>query len=90
MRQYPAASDSDIYNIKNAMFNYGKLEEFFKMMNNFKTAIDGTGNTTVYEKTNYLYTILRIEALQELDLLTSQVMGTTNTHITFIKAGLIA
>ena len=47
----PAAADSETCDLKISMFKYRKPEEFLKMMNNFKTEIDGTGTTTAAGKT---------------------------------------
>ena len=58
-------------------------------MKNFKNEIIGTETTTVTGIINYLRTILRGEAIWEFDELKSQVTGTTNTQINFIKECLL-
>ena len=52
MRRYPATATSDTYELKIAMFENSKPEEFLKMMKNFKTSVNGTGSTGVAGKTN--------------------------------------
>ena len=51
----------------------------------FKTAIDGTGTTTVVGRIHYLHNLLRGEALKVFDELAIQVTGMTNAHLNFIK-----
>ena len=58
-------------------------------MKNFGTAIDGTGTMSVPGRTNYLHNVLLGESLIEFDKLSSQVNGTTNDHLNFIKEGLL-
>ena len=59
------------------------------MMNDLKTATDGTGTTSATRKIHFLRTMLRGEALREFDVLAGQVGSMTNGHIKLIKEGLI-
>ena len=59
------------------------------MMKTCKRTIDGTGTATALVRVGYLHTLLRRGDLQEFDELSSQVVGTTNPHLNFIKAGLL-
>ena len=63
MRQDPASSTSEMYELKIVMFKIGKPEELLQTTKNFRTAIDGTGNTTAARKIKYLHNILRGESL---------------------------
>ena len=90
MRQDTESALSQTYELKIAMFENGKPEELIKTMNNFKTAINGTGTTSVSGKTNYLYTLQHREYLQEFDDMEIQVTGTKDAHTTPIKEGLLA
>ena len=85
MRRDPASATSDMYKLKIEMFENGKPEKSLKTMKSFKTEIDETGTTIAAGKTNYLRNLLHGEALREFDKLASQVKGTKNAHITFIK-----
>ena len=85
----PIAATSKTYELKVSTFENGKPEEFLKMMKKFNTAIGGTEATTTAQKTNYIRTLLGGEALRESDQLESQVTGTTNAHLNFIKEGLL-
>ena len=67
MQQDPASASSDTYELKIAMSENTKPEEFLKIMKNFKIAVHGTGSTIVSGKTNDLRTILSGEFLQEFD-----------------------
>ena len=58
-------------------------------MNNFKTAVDGSGTMSATGKINYLRTLIHGEEIQEFDELTSQNTGTSNAHLNFIKEGLL-
>ena len=58
-------------------------------MNNFKSAIDRTGNTLAAGKINYIRTILCGESLREFDKLASQNTGTNNQHLKFTHEGLL-
>ena len=51
-------SDSETYKLNIVMFEHGQPEEFLALMNNFKTAIDGTGATSAAGKINYIRTLL--------------------------------
>ena len=59
------------------------------MMNNFKTAIDGTGTTTATIRINYIRTLIHGESPIEFDELASQFTGTTNAHLNLIKEVLL-
>ena len=58
-------------------------------MNNFNTAIDGAGTTSVAGQINFLCTMLRGEALREFDELANQNSGTTRAHLKVIQEGLL-
>ena len=58
-------------------------------MKDFKTLIDGVGTTSATGNTHCLSTMLHEEALIEFDNLACQVAGTTNSHLNFIKEGLL-
>ena len=57
IRWNPSVADSEKYELEIATFENGQLEEFFALLKNFKTAIDGTGTTSVAGKINYLRTL---------------------------------
>ena len=71
--------------MKISTFKNGKPEEFLVLTNNFKSEIDGTGTTSAPGRINYLLTMLHGESLQEFDELASQINGTTNANLNFIK-----
>ena len=52
MRQDPASSTSDVYELKIAMFENSKPEEFLKMMKNIKKEVNGTGSTDAAREKN--------------------------------------
>ena len=58
-------------------------------MKKFKIVIHGTGTTSVAGRIKYLKALLRGESLREFEDLESQVLGTTNSHLNFIKEGLL-
>ena len=58
-------------------------------MKKFKTLIDGTGTMHAPRRINYLRNMLCGEDLGEFDELASQVSGTKNAHLKFIKEVLI-
>ena len=89
MQQDPTSATSDTYELKIAMLENSKPEEFLKMMKEFKTAVNGIKITSASSKTKYLRTLLSGEALREFYGLEIQVTGTTNSHLTFIKEGLL-
>ena len=64
MHQDPTSSRSETYKLKIAIFENGKIEESLNMVKNFKTAINGTGNTSADRKINYLRTLLSGKSLQ--------------------------
>ena len=85
MHQDPASATSEIYNLKFATFENGKLKKILQMMKDFKTATDGTGTMSATVKTNFLRTMLRGEALREFNALAYQVGSTTKDHLKLIK-----
>ena len=89
MRQNLSNADSETYKLNIATFEHGQPEEFLALMNNFKTAIGGTGNMLAEGKINYLLTLLRGESLQDFDKLASQNTGTSNSHLKFVQEGLL-
>ena len=90
MRQYMASDTSDTYNLKVRTFKNGKLEEFLQMIKDFKTGIDGTGNTSTTVKIQFLRKMLRGEGLRGFDVIAVQVGITNNTHLKQIKEGLLS
>ena len=89
MRRNPSSAASEKYNVNMNTFNDGQPEEFLSLLINFNTTTDGTGSTTPSCHINYLHTILRGQALRELDELQSQYGGATNKHLKLIKEGLL-
>ena len=90
MRQYMASDTSDTYNLKVRTFKNGKLEEFLQMIKDFKTGIDGTGNTSTTVKIQFLRKMLRGEGLRGFDVIAVQVGITNNTHLKQIKEDLLS
>ena len=88
MRRYPESATSKTYEQKPPTFNNVKPKEFLQMMNDFKTAIDGTGTTSSTGKSQLLCTMLHGEALRYFEVLESQVGSTTNVNIKLIKDSL--
>ena len=58
-------------------------------MKNLKITIDRTGTNNITVIINYIRTLLCVEALREFDKLESQITGTTNARLDFIKEGLL-
>ena len=59
------------------------------MTKNFKTTINGTGSTSTTRRVYHLRDLLCGKALIEFNYLEIQVTGTINTHLNFIKEGLL-
>ena len=89
MRRDLSDTKSETYELKIATFENGQAEEFLALMKNFKTALDGKGTTSAAGKINYLRTILRGEALQEVDKTATQNTRENNEHLKFIQEGLL-
>ena len=85
----PASATSETYKLSIYTFENGKPEEFLALVENFKTAIDGTGTRSVPVWVNYLRTMLYGEAQREFDKSASQFSGTKNAHLKFIREGLL-
>ena len=54
----PASATSETYEMKLAVLENGKPEEFLKIMDKFKTAIDVTGTASTVGEINYLRTLI--------------------------------
>ena len=80
MRQDPASTTSETYELKVQTFENGKPEEFLHMMKDFKTGIDGKATLSATRKIQFICTMLRREALREFDVITGHVGITNNTH----------
>ena len=85
----PASATLETYELKISTFDNGKPVEFLRILNNFKTVINGTGNITPDRIIDYLHTLLCGESLSKFDELVSQVTVKTNNHIDFIKESLV-
>ena len=59
MRRYPTSATSNTYNLKAQTFENGKPEEFLQMTKDSKTAVDGTGTTSVTGKKNSTHNATR-------------------------------
>ena len=64
MRWDPTPATSNICDLKIATLKNGKLEDFLKMMKNFKTAIDREGTTTATGRINYICSLLLREYIR--------------------------
>ena len=73
MHQDPASATSEIYNLKFATFENGKLKKILQMMKDFKTVTDGTGTISATSDIPFLHNILCGEDLRAFDDLAGQV-----------------
>ena len=89
MRQNPSDADSETYKLKIVTFEHVQPEEFLQIMTNFNRAVDVTWATNAAGKINYICKLLRGEALQYFDKIASQNARTNNTHLKFIKEGIL-
>ena len=85
----PTSDNLETYNINISTFEDGQPEEFLALLNNFRTVIYGTGTMSPSGRINYLRTMLRWEALRELDELASHNNGTTNAYLDHVMEGLL-
>ena len=85
----PGLISAETYEFMMATFEHIQPEELLMLLNNLKTAVDGTGTVTVAGKINYLCKILCGEALQEFNELTSHNSGMENSHLKHIQEGLL-
>ena len=65
MRRNLTLAMSETYNINMSIFEDGQQEEFLALLKNFIIAIYGTGTTLLSGRINYLFMMLRREALRE-------------------------
>ena len=63
------------------MFENGQPEVLFGFLKNFNKSIDITGTTTFTGQINWLFTMVRGEALKKFYELSGQKNGTTNTNL---------
>ena len=85
MRRNSESVGSETYEFKITIFENGAPEELLQFLTNGNKAIKVTGAMTAAVRINFLRTLLRVEALQEFDILASQNNGTTNAHYKKIK-----
>ena len=85
----PSSAASETYNINMNTFDYGKPEEFLAFLKSFNIASDGTGTTSPRIRIDYLHTMLRGQALRELNEVQIQYGGLTNNNIQIIHEGLL-
>ena len=88
MHRNPSDAAPETCELKIVNFKHGQPEEFLQIMKNFKGVVGRTGKKKAAEKTNYLLTILRGEALQEFEKLAIQNVGTNITPLKLIQEGL--
>ena len=89
MSQNPLAANSEMYKIKIAIFENVQPEEFFALLKNFKTSIDGTGTMLEAGKINCIRYLSLGGVIREFEKLASHNFGTTNAHLKFIHEGLL-
>ena len=79
---------SDLYEFKISLFdNYG-LEEFLLLVQNLKIMIEALEILADSAKLQYIYTILRGEALHQFDTFCAQAGSTNKTYLNRIIPGL--
>ena len=88
MRRDPTPEKLDIYELKMALFENNEPEEFLLFVRNFQMTLEDSGGIATRAKIQYLCTLLRGEALHQLDMLSVEVGITTTRHSNCIILGL--
>ena len=76
LRRYPESDQSDLYELKMALFNNGDPEEFFLIVCNFNMNLDEKGRLETTVKVQYLRTLVHGEVLRQFDLLSTDLEST--------------
>ena len=71
-----------------ATFDNREPEEFLLFVQNFQMMLEASGGLSDSAKIQYLSTLLRGEALRQLDMLSIEVGSTITTHFNSIILGL--
>ena len=71
-----------------ALFDNGEPEEILFFIRNFQMNLKASGMLDASAKINYIHTLLRGEALRQLDTLYVEVGGINTTHLNHIILGL--
>ena len=78
----------DLYEFKMALFENGDPEEFLLFVRNFQMTLKASGTLTASAKIQYIHTLLRGEALHQLDTLPVEVGIMIKTNLNHIILGL--
>ena len=64
-----------------ALFENGDPEEFLLFVRNFQMTLKASGTLTASAKIQYIHTLLRGEALRQLEAFSIDMGSTTTTHL---------
>ena len=84
----PTFENQDIYEFKMALFDNGEFDEFLLFMQNSNMMLNESWMLTDNKKLQYIRTIIRGQALHQLDTLCGQVGSTTMSHLNHLVLGL--
>ena len=74
--RYPTSSMSYLYEFKISLFEHGDPEKFLLFIHDFNMTLAATETLKVDAKIRYLCTLVRGEALRQLDWLSTDVEST--------------
>ena len=78
----------DIYEFKMALFGNGEPEEFLFFIRNFNMNVEASGTIAANAKIQYIFTLLHVEGLHHVDMLSTEVGITTLENLKNIILGL--
>ena len=79
--RYPTSQKSDLYECKMHLFDNDDPEEFFLLIKNFNRTLEASGTILDGTKIQYIFTLVRGEALCQIDMLSAEVGSMTSENL---------
>ena len=80
LRRDPTSGNSDLYELKTALFDNGNPEELLLFVWNFQMTLEESETINYGANIWYLCTLVRGRALRQLDTLSVEMGSTTTDH----------
>ena len=81
LRRDPTSANLELYELKMALFDIGEPEEFLLFIRNLQMDLEASRTPYAGVKIQYIRTLVNVEALRQLDMLSAEVGIITSEHL---------
>ena len=89
LRRDPTSENSDLYELKMALFDNVRLKEFLLLIRNFNMTLKASGTLMTGANNQYLHMLVRREVLLQFDTFSAEIGSDTPENFISIILGLV-